>query len=710
VSKNINSTRQRASVGILVGLCCLLPIALLWPVLQSFERQTLDARFVRLSDAADASDEIILVTIDQKTLDFFKDRKRTYYPFPRDFYALALRFLNRAKPAAVGIDVVFSEPDLDRLESDGVETDAAFAEAMEELGVVYLVALLWQGGEAAPPDDAQRAALKRSVFPKSGGTSIKGSGAALPIPRLLEAARGVGFANVLQDADGVVRSMPLQVELAGEEYGVLGYKIAHDKGLIDATELPIDTKGRLPLRFYGPGGTRSTASYRAISFFSLVQSEVNMMQGKAPLLPPETFKDKYVLIGATAPGLLDFKPTPFSSIEPYPGVELHATLLNNLMRKEFLTLLPTWATFLMALLSSMLIALIFFLSDAYRLTILTSLLLLLGQQLTAIVLFDAYRVWFPMVVPSAAVLVTIGVSAVVKYTLVGRSRSVLRTAFSRYVSPELVEQLLSSESPPSLGGAELTATVFFSDIEGFTTIAESMSPPEVVSLLNEYHAAMSNVVHMHRGMVDKFIGDGLMAIFHAPTFHPEHALNACLTALECMDTLDELVPRLQARYGKTVRARIGLDTGDIVVGNIGSASRLEYTAIGDTVNSAARLEAGNKLYGTRILIGEATAEAVQPALLVREIDRMLIKGKTKSKRIFELIGQPERMTPELSKAHETFASGRALYLSQRFEEAASVFDRHPEDPVSVTYAARCRALASADLPEDWDGVFAQTNK
>ena len=286
----------------------------------------------------------------------------------------------------------------------------------------------------------------------------------------------------------------------------------------------------------------------------------------------------------------------------------------------------------------------------------------------------------------------------------------LRSAFSRYVSPELVEQLVSSESPPSLGGAELRATIFFSDIEGFTTIAESMTATEVVSLLNEYHSAMSNVVHMHRGMVDKFIGDGLMAIFHAPTYHPEHALNACLAALECLDTLEELVPTLQARYGKTIRARVGLDTGDVVVGNIGSTSRFEYTAIGDTVNAAARLEAGNKLYGTRILIGEATAAEVESTLVVREIDRMLIKGKTQSKRIYELIGQPERMTPELRIAHAHFAEARALYLDRRFAEAATLFDRHPEDPVSMTYAARCRTLADVDLPDDWDGVFAQTHK
>ena len=302
-------------------LSCVLPILLLWPFLQSFERQTLDARFVSLSDSSDASEDILIVTIDQKTLDFFKEKKRTYYPFPRDFYAMALNFLARAKPAAVGIDIVFSEPDLDRLESDGAETDAAFAQAIADLGVVYLVALLWEGTEASPPTDAEHEALKGSQLTGGLFGELRGSGAALPVSPLLEAARGVTFANVQQDGDGVVRSMPLSVELAGQTYGVLGYKIARDQGLLASTKLPLNEAGRLPLRFYGAGGTGPEASYQAISFYNLVQSEVNLMQGKAPLLSPGLFKDKYVFIGASAPGLLDFKSTPFSSIEPYPGVD-----------------------------------------------------------------------------------------------------------------------------------------------------------------------------------------------------------------------------------------------------------------------------------------------------------------------------------------------------------------------------------------------------
>jgi adenylate cyclase len=682
----------------------------LQPFLESFERNTLDSRFVSLSDHNDASDDIIIVTIDQRTLDFFKEKKRVYYPFPRDFYALALRFLNRGKPEAVGIDLVFSEPDVDRLESDGVETDAAFAEAMEEVGVVYLVALLWQGADATPPTDEQSAMLKKSRFPVGEYVTLKGSGATLPIPPLLKAAKGIAFANVLQDEDGVVRSVPLQVELDHKPYGTLGYKIASDKGLLEGVTLPIAKTGRIPLRFYGAGGTGPAASYRAISFFSLVQSEINMMQGKEPLLPPDTFKGKYVFLGATAPGLLDFKSTPFSSIEPYPGVELHATLLNNLIAKEFLTLIPDWQSFTIALILSLLIAMTFFLSESYWLALFVSVVMLFGHQLVASWLFTTERIWFPIVVPSCTMLLSIVVSSIAKYTLIGRSRRALRSAFSRYVSPELVQQLVTSESPPSLGGEELQATVFFSDIKGFTTISESMTPPEVVSLLNEYHSAMADVVQKHGGMVDKFIGDGLMAIFHAPTFHPDHAMHASLASLECFDVLSQLVPRLEERYGQTIEARIGLDTGDIVVGNIGSSTRLEYTAIGDTVNSAARLEAGNKLYGTQILVGEDTAAGVEGKLIVREIDRMLIKGKTRPKRIFEIVCTPDRLTPEIEALHADFHRGRQLYLAQSFDEAERVFDMHPEDPVSVTYVARCKELRDADLPADWNGVFAQTNK
>jgi adenylate cyclase len=698
------------SMGVLVGLLCFLPVFLLRPLLEPFERHTLDSRFLYMSDAADASDEIIIVTIDQKTLDFFKEKKRVYYPFPRDFYALALQFLGRTQTEAIGIDMLFSEPDLDRLESDGAETDGAFAEAMRKLGNVYLVALLWRGADGTPPTAEQNRLLDSSTLSAGDYITLRGNAATLPIPTLLRASKSAVFANVTQDDDGVVRSMPLQVELTQRPFGTLGYKMAYDKGLIADTPLPTDADGRLPLRFYGPGGTGPKACYRSISFFALVQSEINMRQGKEPLITPATFKGKYVFFGATAPGLLDFRSTPFSSLEPYPGVELHATQLNNLMAGEFLTLLPPWAPIVMALLWSLLIAMTFFLSDSYRVVAGVSALALIGHQCIAIGLFGAYRIWFPVVLPSATLILSLVVSALVKYTIVGRSRRALRSAFSRYVSPDLVEQLARSESAPCLGGEELRATVFFSDIAGFTTISESMTPPEVVSLLNEYHSAMSNIVHKHGGMVDKFIGDGLMAIFHAPTFHPEHALHACLAALECFEKLDEIAPGLKEKYGQTIRARIGLDTGDIVVGNIGSATRLEYTAIGDTVNAAARLEVANKLYGTRILVGEDTVDDVKDRLVFRKVDRMLIKGKTRPKRIYEVVALPGNVTPEELKMHEDFQKARELYLAQKFDDAEQLFASHPSDPVSVAYAERSRELKNAELAPDWNGVFEQTSK
>ena len=701
--------RKMIAIAFAVGLGCFLPVLLLSPFLERFERNTLDMRFLWLSDPAEASDDIVIVTIDQKTLNFFKEKKNTFYPFPRDFYALALRFLKRAQPKAVGIDMVFSEPDIDRLETDGAETDGFFAMAMKELGCVYLVSLLWQQG-GTPPDEEQWKLLAPSQMESGGHVALEGSGATLPIPLLMEAAAGIGFVNVKQDSDGVVRAMPLQFSLDGRTFGLLGYKMAVDNNLVKEGGLPLDDRGLLPLRFYGAGGTGPKASYKSISFFALAQSEINMMQNKEPLIDPAEFKDKWIFIGATAPGLLDFKTTPFSSIEPYPGVELHATMLNNILNDEFLTLTPDWVTLTMALLLALVVAFAFFLSESYKVSSLLALLLLVGHQALALGLFSASRVWLPVVVPAAALVTAFMASALVKYMLVGRSRAALRSAFSRYLSAEVVTQIVTSESPPSLGGADIEATVFFSDIAAFTTISEAMTPRDVIALLNDYHSEMSDIVLKYGGMVDKFIGDGMMCIFHAPYHHPDHALNACLASLEIHKKLDEIRPELEEKYGQVVTARVGLDTGHIVVGNMGSSTRLEYTAIGDTVNSAARLEAGGKMYGTRILVGEDTAWAVEGRIICREVDRLLIKGKTKPKAIFEVVCTPEDLNDDLQKILDDFHRARELYLEKKFEEAAAIFGSHADDPVSVTYEKRCKNLIGVELPDPWDGVFEQKSK
>lgn len=701
--------RKMIAIAFAVGLCCFLPVLLLSPFLERFERNTLDMRFLWLSDPTEASDDIVIVTIDQKTLDFFKEKKNIYYPFPRDFYALALRFLKRAQPRAVGIDMVFSEPDIDRLETDGAETDGFFAMAMKELGSVYLVSLLWQQG-GTPPTEEQWKLLASSQMVSGGHVALEGSGATMPIPLLMEAAAGIGFVNVQQDSDGVVRAMPLQFSLDGRTFGLLGYKMAMDNDLVKDGGLPLDNRGLLPLRFYGAGGTGPNASYKSISFFALAQSEINMMQNKEPLIDPADFKGKWIFIGATAPGLLDFKTTPFSSIEPYPGVELHATMLNNILNDEFLTLTPDWVTFTLALLLALIIAFAFFLSDSYKVSSLLALLLLVGHQALALGLFSASRVWFPVVIPAAALVAAFMASALVKYMLVGRSRAALRSAFSRYLSAEVVTQIVTSESPPSLGGADIEATVFFSDIAAFTTISEAMTPRGVIALLNDYHSEMSDIVLKYGGMVDKFIGDGMMCIFHAPYHHPDHALNACLASIEIHKKLDEIRPELKEKYGQVVTARVGLDTGHIVVGNMGSSTRLEYTAIGDTVNSAARLEAGGKMYGTKILVGEDTAWAVEGKIVCREVDRLLIKGKTKPKAIFEVVCTPEDLNDDLQKILDDFQRARELYLDKKFEEAAAIFGSHPEDPVSVTYEKRCKDLIGVELPDPWDGVFEQKSK
>ena len=295
-----------------------------------------------------------------------------------------------------------------------------------------------------------------------------------------------------------------------------------------------------------------------------------------------------------------------------------------------------------------------------------------------------------------------------------KKREFLQDTLTRYVTRQVVDLILEHPESIILDGEEREATVFFSDIRGFTTFSEKMSPRELVAMLREYFTVMVDAVFQYQGTVDKFIGDSIMAIFGAPTPQPNHAERAVRTALEMKRLLQEFNQN-RLRLGKEpIRVGVGINTGSVVVGNIGSVQRLEYTAIGDAVNLASRLEGINKQYGTEIIISEYTRRQLPDDVIARELDDVRVKGKHEPVRIYELIGRPGDVDADALAAIQQFEAGLVSYRHRQWQAAIEAFTGvlrlRPTDAPSRLYLERCQAYQQTPPPDDWDGVYTMTHK
>jgi adenylate cyclase len=329
--------------------------------------------------------------------------------------------------------------------------------------------------------------------------------------------------------------------------------------------------------------------------------------------------------------------------------------------------------------------------------------------------FSLWSLWIPVIQPVLALVITFALAAVVSYASEGQQKRVLRRAFNRYFSPHVVADILDNAGEVELGGKTIEATVFFSDIKDFTSIAEKFTPKDLVHFLNAYFSLASDIILKNEAMLDKYIGDAIMAIFGAPIPRPDNAKVACLTALEIQEALaahhsrPDRDPRMP-----TFVTRIGLHTGKMVVGNIGSSTRLDYTAIGDTVNLASRLEGVNKVFGTKIIISETTYAGAKEWVVARPLDFLRVKGKAIPVRIFELVGARGTVARPIEEKIVRFEEGLALYFAKDFSRAGKIFESilagDPADGPSTTYVKRCAELAQVTLPDDWDGVYILTSK
>lgn len=611
--------------------------------------------------------DIALVNVDEPSI---KELGR--WPWRRDVHAKLIDILTQAGAKAIAFDILFSEPDLDH-----PAADAALVSAAERSGrVVFGVYFNIKNGQPDQP--------------------------LWPFPGLQELDGPMGSVTLIPETDGVCRKIPLLINYEGDRIPSLSLAAWAKATGSTPEELAasLDTVTQNPwnevsLDFLG--------DFHLFPYYSYA----DVVAGRVDL---EEFRDKIVFVGGTATALFDFRHVP--NLPIFPGLEIHATALDNFLSDGLLKF-PSRSTTVMVILA---FGLLVGLSAARwpKWTGLWTGLLLGGYFLLGQYLFSRQHFVIEFLPPAFAALAAFGVVFFYRFLAETREKRWIKSTFSLYVSPKVVDILVADPAGLKLGGEVREATIFFSDVSGFTSISEKLSPQDLVSLLNDYLSDMSDVILAHDGFLDKFIGDAIMAFWNAPLDQPHHAALACRAALEQRARLARRLVRDKAHLHTAFTMRIGINTGRVVAGNLGSNKKFNYTVIGDPVNLASRLESANKAFGTTCLITESTFHAAQEEVEARELDRLRVKGKSEPVRVFELLCLKGGLTPQDKKAYDLFAEGLAHYRQRDFASAKHAFNAslelRPGDPPVLEYLRRVDLYLHTPPPEDWDGVWALTSK
>lgn len=710
IKKLLFAKQFRAVISAIVGVIAALFISTS-PLGKVVELNALDIQFRIAQNTRIPDSNIVIVIIDQNSLQYFKRTAEISWPWPRDFYAMTTEYLARSGAKAIVYDFQFTEPDQDRVNSVGAGNDSLFAESIKNAGNVYLASILTRQEEQDQPGDSL-VKFPTDFSPLRTSQQFSFDKSFSPLIQFQQTAKSIGIVNFVPDPDGVCRSIALQYSYLGKDLYALSYNVYKD--LYGATR-PIDEMIQSPylIYWYGKGGPDGVFKYYSIH--SVIASAMKINEGMEPDIPVETFRDKIVMIGSNAPSLFDLKNTPFTYLEPYPGVEIHATALSNFVNQHFIHQISLiW----IGLLTVLLAAVVSYVSNHFEnIVVSTSGVLLLIILLFVVItqLFLRNLIWIQVVFPLFSMILTYVISIGWNFATEGRTKRQIQKIFGQFVNPHVVKQLSADPDRVELGGEEVDASIMFSDIEGFTTISETKKPKELVEFLNNYFSMANDIFFKHDGTIDKFIGDAVMVQFGIPLKNPNHRLLAVRAAYEFSQVVYEMTRSAKEKGEPVFSTRIGINSGTMVVGYIGGRSKKEYTVIGDTVNLASRLEGVNKFYGTSLMISESTAtDQVTDEFLLREMDIMRVKGKRLPIKIFEVLCKKSEITEQRLKLVQTFEAGLKLYREQHWNDAISLFrtalNLNPDDTASVMYIKRCEEFKKNPPPADWDGVYDMKTK
>jgi adenylate cyclase len=622
--------------GIYIALIVALTLSLMHLANLSFpemlEDKTLDLRF-KLRGPIAPGPETVIAAIDEKSIN-----KLGRFPWPRSVWGRVVDRLTEEGARVIVFDVFFTEP-------ENVESDDLLQKAIQKSGRVILP-LVFVFSEAGYKESGFTDGKLDFMVP-SAYAVLKNTGADGPfspleakmaLPTLLRFsafAKSLAQINMIPDEDGTLRWEMLAIKYQDDYYAPIGLQAVRLHRGLEMTDLaldgagavhlgdaaiPIDRFGRMLINYRGPAGT--------FPFYSV--SDI-----LDRTTPPGAFKDRIILIGPTALGIYDLRVTPFSN--NMPGIEKHASVVDNLLRGDFLYRTETSVLFLIVLFALVLGVALPRLGAGAGAALFVALFA--GYLWLVYYLFAAKGIWFNLVYPASALFFGYTGQTAYRFFMEERRARDIRRMFSSYVSKRIVDELIRDPSKAKLGGDRKEITVLFSDIRGFTTFSEKHQPEEVVSLLNEYLGAMTEIVFEHEGTLDKFVGDAIMALWGAPVGQPDHAERAVRCALAMIDKLKQLQAKWTAEGRYAIDIGIGINTGEMVVGNMGAeGKKMDYTVIGDNVNLGARLEGLTRKYNNHIIISEYTYAKVKDLVQASELDSVTVKGKEKPVVVYDLVG------------------------------------------------------------------------
>lgn len=626
-----------------------------------------------------------------------KDYYGGYDSYRRMLLAQVIRILTEKGVKVIGLDMLLED-------SKHNQCDEALAQAMKETDNVILAV---------------------STTVQKGAASINP-----PAEKIRQAAKGVGLIDIKQEDDGIIRKyynarfvnrqiVPSFAVALMEAYRDKRY---HVSNIFEGDEKRQDRESQSPDSYF----IDNISLPQEGDFFITFRGEKVKNMGlwtilsesfeESMALRPDYFKDAIVLIGTTQPADQDFFSSPLNQSRVNPGVYFHANALATIFDYEsegkFLKKVGIGHTFGIFFALAILGNFIFRrLKPLGGTAFLMALIWLMGYISRQLML--SY-VWFDFSAPSLLIFTIFVADVGGKFIMERREKNKIKGAFTNYVNPTLVSEILRDPTKLRLGGEKREMTVLFSDVAGFTTISEMLSPEELVGLLNEYLNDMTELVLESDGLLDKFIGDAVMAVWGAPLPLTDHAQRGVETAIKMLEKLAILQKKWKAEGWPDIDIRIGLNTGQMVAGNMGCERRKDYTVIGDAVNLASRLEGINKQYGTRITISEFTLAAIGDKFITRQTDCVKVKGKNEPVKIFEVLGRSGEIPQEKLEQIKVFSEGMNLYLAQKWEEAQDSFQRanqmDPEDHCPLLYLDRVKQFMENPPGQDWDGVFTMMTK
>ena len=735
----------RVIIGLLVMIVFLIHVSglLHWRFIDRMENIAYDARLVfTMPDTQDP--RIVIVDIDEKSL-----AEESRWPWSRDRMARFLdQLFDHYQVTLVAFDIVFAEPDessglsvLDRLANDSfrdvpeyrerlerirpkLDYDKLFAESIINRPIIlgFYLNEPNEDGEVSKSGALPPPTFVKGSFRRKAINFVQAAGHGGNLPEFQQNAIGGGHFNPWVDEDGTVRRVPMLFEYEGAYYGSLSLEVARVILEVDKVEphyaytfpwdkrypglewlrlgqhlVPVDERVRTLIPYRGRQG-----SFPYVSAADVLNGRVDV----------ETLKNAIVLVGTTAPGLLDLRATPVQ--KTFPGVEMHANLISGIL-DQTIKEKPAYtlgAEFVILLIIGLVMALILPLLTPLWATIVTLVV-------TGVSVGFNFAIWHfaNLVLPIASGVIMILVMYLLNMTYgffveTRREREIMGL-FGHYVPPELVSEMSHDPASYSLEPESRELTVLFSDVRDFTTLSEGLSPKELSQLMNEFLTPMTQIIHKHRGTIDKYMGDALMAFWGAPVEDPEHARHALMAGMELLERMYSLQSEFRSRGWPPLRIGVGINTGIMRVGNMGSEFRVAYTVMGDAVNLGSRLEGLTKEYGVALIVGASTRDAV-PEYFYRELDRVRVLGKDEPVAVFDPIGLVNGIDKATRDENSLYGQALRYYRAGDWDRAELQFlnlqKMAPERGLYSLYLKRVAHFRKNPPEPSWNGVFTYTSK